>query len=98
MTRRFLAYALCVAGMIGVYFAVNFLVTGISRDFGYGFVIGGFTMTVLLWLGEKVGSPSDIARVDGDFERGLELVDRGRGDAEGDGAQKQITLTATRSE
>lgn len=52
--RRILAYALCTAGMIGVYFIVRFIVNGISPDFGYGFVIGGFVIAVMFWLNERI--------------------------------------------
>ncbi|QKC81528.1 hypothetical protein [Mesorhizobium sp. NZP2077] len=52
--RRALAYALCTAGMIGVYFIVVFLVTGISRDFGYGAAVGFMICALLFWINERI--------------------------------------------
>lgn len=54
MMRRFLAYALCTACMIGVYFIVKFIATGISPDFGLGFYAGTMTMAFLFWIYERI--------------------------------------------
>ncbi|QKD01501.1 hypothetical protein EB235_08230 [Mesorhizobium loti R88b] len=52
--RRALAFALCTAGMIGVYFLVRFIVTGISPDFGYGAAVGFMICALLFWLNERI--------------------------------------------
>lgn len=51
--RRFMAYALCTAGMIGVYFLVRYAIFGISSDFGDGFASGVATMALLFWAAER---------------------------------------------
>lgn len=51
--RRLIAYALCTAAMVGVYFLVRFAVLGISRDFGLGFFMGLMTLAILFWLVDR---------------------------------------------
>lgn len=52
--RKLVAYALCTAGMIGVYFIVRFLATGISPDFGLGVFIGFMLCALLFWINERI--------------------------------------------
>jgi hypothetical protein len=52
--RRYVAYAFCATGMIGVYFLVRFAIFDISADFGHGFFIGIATMVLLFWAAERV--------------------------------------------
>jgi hypothetical protein len=52
--------------MIGVFFSVKFIVTGISSDFGTGFVVGGFSIAFLLWIAERIDKKS-AASSDRDF-------------------------------
>jgi len=52
--RRFLAYAFCTAGMIGVYFMLRYAIYGVSEGFGDGFAVGMATMAILFWGAERV--------------------------------------------
>ena len=52
--RRFLFVALCTLGMLGVFFAVRYVVTGFGLQFGAGFVCGAFVMAILFWLNERL--------------------------------------------
>jgi hypothetical protein len=54
--RRFLAYAFCIAGMIGFFFVIKFLVTGISEGFGDGLFTGVFLTIILMWGAERVSA------------------------------------------
>lgn len=68
--RKLIAYGLCTAGMIGVYFLVRYAIFGISADFGHGFFVGGATIVLLFWASDKVSrkSASNAARLgDGDL-------------------------------
>jgi len=54
--RRFFYFAFCIAGMIGFFFFVRFLVTGISEGFGDGLFTGVFLTIFLMWAAEKVSA------------------------------------------
>jgi hypothetical protein len=54
--RRFIAYALCSAGMLGFYFLVRFAILGISRDFGNGFFAGVVFLVALFWIADRLGA------------------------------------------
>jgi hypothetical protein len=56
--RRAVAYVLCTAAMLGVYYGTKFLATGISVDFGLGAYVGFMLCAVLFWLNEKIGHPT----------------------------------------
>jgi len=56
--RRFLYFAFCIAGMIGFFFVVKFLVTDISEGFGDGLFVGVFLTIFLTWAAERVSAPN----------------------------------------
>jgi len=51
--RRFIAYAICTAGMFGVFYAARFAIYGVSDGFGDGFFAGAATMVLMFWLGDR---------------------------------------------
>lgn len=57
--RRLFAYIFCTAGMVGFFFLVKFLVTGISEGFGDGLFTGVFLTILLVWGAEKVSLPKE---------------------------------------
>lgn len=52
--RRFLAYVLCTAGMLGVYFLIHYAIYGVSDGFGYGFAVGVGVTILVLWGASRV--------------------------------------------
>jgi hypothetical protein len=48
---------ICIAGIFGVWLFIRFIVTRISRDFGYGFAVGGAFVVLILWLYERMVGP-----------------------------------------
>lgn len=53
--RRLLIYSFCSVCMVGVYFGVKFLATGISPDFGLGAFVGYMLCAGLFWLSGRAG-------------------------------------------
>lgn len=54
---RLIYFALCVAGMVAVWYFCKFLAVGISDDFGWGIFIGIMLAAFLIWAAEKVSKP-----------------------------------------
>lgn len=52
--KRFIAYALCTALMLGVFGALRFAIYGVSDGFGDGFFAGAMTMIVLFWSADHI--------------------------------------------
>ena len=53
--RKLFYFTFCTAGMIGFWYFVKFMVTGISERFGDGFFCGVFMIVFLMWFLERVG-------------------------------------------
>lgn len=53
--RTFLFYAICTVLLLIFAALIKVVVTGVSADFGYGFVAGGALIVVLGIVAEKLG-------------------------------------------
>jgi hypothetical protein len=53
-TYRYLYYAICMAIMYGLYEFVYLMITGISRQFGFGFFAGTMFALAMFYLGSRV--------------------------------------------
>jgi hypothetical protein len=51
--RKLITYTLGTVVMVGVYYCVRYLVTGISSQFGDGFALGVVLTLLVLWAGQK---------------------------------------------
>lgn len=49
---RVLFYAICIAGMWGVFSLQSAIIS--SDNFGLGYALGSIVTALMLWLGEKV--------------------------------------------
>jgi cyanate permease len=52
-TYRYLYYAICMALMYGLYEFVYLMITGISRQFGFGFFAGSLFALAMFYLGSR---------------------------------------------
>ncbi len=53
--QKLVFYALCIVLMLGVWWLIKFLVVGVTRDFGIGFVAGIAMMAILYYAAERLG-------------------------------------------
>lgn len=53
--RKLFYFTFCTAGMIGFWYFIHFMITGISEGFGDGFFCGIMLIVILMWLIEKMG-------------------------------------------
>lgn len=50
---RFFLYAIGIGALVGLYYFVRFMVTGISPMFGHGFFAGCVFAALMLYLGAR---------------------------------------------
>jgi len=53
---RLIYITFCILVMYGFYRLVEFMVVGISDDFGHGYFAGALTIALMIWLGERLGA------------------------------------------
>lgn len=53
--RRLFYFTFCTGCMVGFWYFVSFMVTGISEDFGDGFACGVMMIVVIMWSLERMG-------------------------------------------
>lgn len=54
--RSLISVALCMSGMVGFWYLCQFLIMGVSEDFGHGVFTGAMLFIVIFWLGERLGA------------------------------------------